>query len=864
MNKKELQEQKKQLALIKGNLTEINKLYKRLGEQNPFAGIDAEEFLDPKKFKELSEYLNDAKKEANSLFGAMDQIKEEVDEIFSGLNAVTDEITKGRQGFNLTKKTMKSLTGIMGDVKDITDGIVDGNSADLEKLLVKAKIEEKNLIESQRLLGLKEKSGDASAQELIALENLNAMIVKNKDGTAEVPGLYQGIEDSITKVIKQEKELEKKMGNVGVAVKAVGGALDKIGMGALGKAMGLDDALKNTKKLQKEAIASNKPFNAQAHLTSEVGANLAKAFGPLAIAVALLGQLMKAFKAIDKSSGEIAKSQGISAAESRQLVALANEQAVASGDILVSTDDIVKAQSELNALLGTSAQFPAQMALDMNMMSEKMTLTGEASAFFAKQQLKGSGTIKEQLQGVSEVVLKLNEASGLSINQKEIQEGIAKLSASQRLTAAGNTKELANQVYQSKLLGLEAADLEGVQNSLLDFEQSIAAEMEAELMTGKQLNLEGARAAALKGDQAALAAEMRKEIGTIAEFEGMNVLQREALAKAFGVNVEQMTKMLEQQKILGQLQGSDYESQSAAQKAYNALVGEGMSHEQALQKMKLSGIDDAFAAQLKSASQADRMNALTERLSDLFIGIAEPLMTVLDPLLVVLTEIVNLVSYVLAPAFKAIKDTVTGIQAIFSGNVESLNKMQMILGSIATVAGTFFATFKGIKAVQAGILALKTASNEKEKQGIMLTLRKKAIGFGDAAQSVIGNAWKSLGTIPVIGAGLAAAAAVAGILFLNQKAKKKSAGDVSIDPRGGPIVSSPQEGTIFQGTRNDGVSMGPGEGLTARSRAGGGSMEETNTLLRQLIAAVNSGGDVFLDGNKVGQSLALSTSNMGN
>ena len=810
MNKKELNEQKQQLAFIKGNLAEIDKLYKRLGEQNPFAGIDAEEFLDPKKFKELSEYLNDAKKEANSLFGAMDQIKEEVDEIFSGLNAVTDEITKGRQGFNLTKKTMKSLTGIMGDVKDITDGIVEGNSEDLEKLLLKAQVEGKNLGTAQELLQSKVDQGTATAQEIIALENVKGIL-------GDQEGLYQRILDSIDKVKKQEDELADKMGNVGVAVKAVGGALDKIGMGALGKAMGLDDALKNTKKLQKEAIASNKPFNAQAHLTSEVGANLAKAFGPLAIAVALLGQLMKAFKAIDKSSGEIAKSQGISAAESRQLVALANEQAVASGDILVSTDDIVKAQSELNALLGTSAQFPAQMALDMNMMSEKMTLTGEASAFFAKQQLKGSGTIKEQLQGVSEVVLKLNEASGLSINQKEIQEGIAKLSASQRLTAAGNTKELANQVYQSKLLGLEAADLEGVQNSLLDFEQSIAAEMEAELMTGKQLNLEGARAAALKGDQAALAAEMRKEIGTIAEFEGMNVLQREALAKAFGVNVEQMTKMLEQQKILGQLQGSDYESQSAAQKAYNALVGEGMSHEQALQKMKLSGIDDAFAAQLKSASQADRMNALTERLSDLFIGIAEPLMTVLDPLLVVLTEIVNLVSYVLAPAFKAIKDTVTGIQAIFSGNVESLNKMQMILGSIATVAGTFFATFKGIKAVQAGILALKTASNEKEKQGIMLTLRKKAVGFGEAAQSVIGNAWKSLGTIPVIGAGLAAAAAVAGILFLNQKAKKKSAGDVSIDPRGGPIVSSPQEGTIFQGTRNDGVSMGPGEGLTALS-----------------------------------------------
>ena len=44
---------------------------------------------------------------------------------------------------------------------------------------------------------------------------------------------------------------------------------------------------------------------------------------------------------------------------------------------------------------------------------------------------------------------------------------------------------------------------------------------------------------------------------------------------------------------------------------------------------------------------------------------------------------------------------------------------------------------------------------------------------------------------------------------------------------------------------------------------GGGDMTETNKLLKQLISAVNSGGDVFLDGNKVGKSLAIATSNMG-
>ena len=178
----------------------------------------------------------------------------------------------------------------------------------------------------------------------------------------------------------------------------------------------------------------------------------------------------------------------------------------------------------------------------------------------------------------------------------------------------------------------------------------------------------------------------------------------------------------------------------------------------------------------------------------------------------------------------------------------------MILGSIATVAGTFFATFKGIKAVQTGINALSTAYTAIQKKGLALTIREKAVGFAKSAADVIGGAWKSLGTIPVIGAGLAAAAAIAGILFLNNKAKKK--GDVSIDPRGGPIVTSPQEGTIFQGTKNDGVSMGPGEGLTARSRAGGGSMEETNKLLRAALS--RPAPSVNLDSIEIGTVAGLS------
>ena len=67
-------------------------------------------------------------------------------------------------------------------------------------------------------------------------------------------------------------------------------------------------------------------------------------------------------------------------------------------------------------------------------------------------------------------------------------------------------------------------------SSLLDFESSISSEMEAEMLTGKSLNLERARLLALNGDAAGAAAEMAKQIGSAKDFTKLNVIQQEALA----------------------------------------------------------------------------------------------------------------------------------------------------------------------------------------------------------------------------------------------------------------------------------------------------------------------------------------------
>ena len=845
LNKKELQD-------AKNLVNEINAAYKEMGKNIKFPMPDVSTTLTDFKSlseelraikadqKEFAEEVEKAARATKSLKDENKKVKESINEMFSGLNSITDEITKGAQGFNLMKKSVGVLTGLVGKVRDIQEDLTSASSEDLKNIQLKAEAERKNLVEAQRLLKAHQNIGDETSKEYIALQNINGMLASND-------GLINDLADTLSKVVAQEQKVEKSMGNLGVATESVSGALKTLGMGALDKAMGLSDALDNTKKLAREAAATGEPFSATAHLTKTIGKNLLKAFGPLAIGLAILNQMVKAFKMVDGASGEIAKSQGISAAEGKKSVQLANQQALASGDILISTNDIVASTASLNKLMGTSTQFPAEMALEFAQVSEKIGLSAEGMNFFSKNALKGKGSIMEQLQGVSDITMELNNQNKTSLNLKDIQEGIGKLSASQRLSAKGSAKELANQVFQSKLLGLSSQDLNGVQNSLLDFESSISAEMEAELMTGKQLNLEGARAAALKGDQAALAAEIRKEVGTEAEFMELNVKQREAMAKAFGLNVDQMAEMLGKQAAIEKMQKNTnglFSSQSEAQEAYNDLIDEGMSAEAAAAKMKELGIDDALAAQMKSATKQDEMNALVERMQDLFVRIVPLIMDLATKIKDNLIPIFKDLWSFIEPIF----DTFIGIKDIIETLFDPSKSFSDLFGEMGPVVSGMATAFTVI-----GVAIL----------GSMVPgLIRAAISAALMLPSLVASAVAAVTTASAMTLGVGAIAIVAGLtaVMVAMESAPTDIGDM-MSPASGKTTVSSKEGGLFSLSPNDDLIAAPGA-INALS-GGGNDNIETNRLLRTILMAIEKGGDVYMDGNKVGKSLALVTSNMG-
>ena len=121
---------------------------------------------------------------------------------------------------------------------------------------------------------------------------------------------------------------------------------------------------------------------------------------------------------------------------------------------------------------------------------------------------------------------------------------------------------------QAKKLGVEFSTIAGIADSLLDFQNSLNAEYEASAIIGKRLNYQKARELALNNDIEGAMGEVLNQLGGEEEFNKMNAIQRDALAKSIGVSVDQLGKFVSKEKEAQTLSG-----QLASQKPFEEMAG---------------------------------------------------------------------------------------------------------------------------------------------------------------------------------------------------------------------------------------------------------------------------------------------------
>ena len=116
-----------------------------------------------------------------------------------------------------------------------------------------------------------------------------------------------------------------------------------------------------------------------------------------------------------------------------------------------------------------------------------------------------------------------------------------------------NMKEAAKQAAG---MGLSLDATASVADKLLDWESSIAAEMEASVLLGRQINFDKARQLAYSGDLAAMMKEVKIQAGGEAEFAKMSVVQRRSLGDAIGLSGANLAEFVKTQDASNKAQGA--------------------------------------------------------------------------------------------------------------------------------------------------------------------------------------------------------------------------------------------------------------------------------------------------------------------
>ena len=274
----------------------------------------------------------------------------------------------------------------------------------------------------------------------------------------------------------------------------------------------------------------------------------------------LFGGLIKGFKMLmelgfqfDNQVTSIAKNFGVSDEKAKAMRASMADIQATSDNVYMTIKNQVAAENELAAAFGTSTGLSEQMVADQVMLAKQMKLSNEAAAGFQSLSVTSGQSVDQMIDSILDQTVALENQAGIHLDNKKVIEDVAKVGGQLRAQYQNNPKLIAAAVIQAKRLGIEMEQAKKMSESMLDFESSLEKELTAELLTGKNLNLERARGLALQGKSVEAAAEMLKEVGSLEEFMAMNPIQQKALADAVGMTTDELANSMTYQNNLNKL-----------------------------------------------------------------------------------------------------------------------------------------------------------------------------------------------------------------------------------------------------------------------------------------------------------------------
>jgi len=337
--------------------------------------------------------------------------------------------------------------------------------------------------------------------------------------------------------------------------------------------------------------------------------------GFISMAVKGFNTLLQAILGINQAQVNFARNQGISLKQAQAIRAQFQGIAAASNNVVVNQTRLLEQQAELSEALGVTNIMSRSILENDVKLKDIAGFELESREKIAQLSIitgKNAGGLTKELMGQVGYVKKM---TGISFNFRNVMGDLAKLSGVLGLEFAKFPGKIASTMMKVKVLGFDLKELRDTAGGFLDFESSISKEFEAQVISGKEMNLTKARDAAMNNRYAELSAEIAKNVGKASDYLEMDRFKQEAIAAAVNMTADSLADVLTKQEMYNKLGATNQKDALANFNILNKTV-------EGKEKLKVMLGEEMYAGYTQ-ISIAEKLSAVMDKIKQTFIDFIE-------------------------------------------------------------------------------------------------------------------------------------------------------------------------------------------------------------------------------------------------
>lgn len=387
----------------------------------------------------------------------------------------------------------------------------------------------------------------------------------------------------------------------------------------------------------------------------------------------LIKSTVGTFLEFDRAGTQFRKTLGFIRGEFDRIETSIQDLTVQNMNLGVTIDDVVQSLVSLGQEMGGVHTVSKDLLRTTNLLNAQLDIGNEITAGFLRN-LASMGKTTMEAQTTSAFIAKnLSSAAGVPLDT--VMRDVAKMSGTTLSMISKYPSTILRTAVEARRLNTSIEEIARASRELLNFSESINAEMEASVLLGRNINLQRARELAYRGQ---LEASTREILGLTKRinFESLDPFQMEAFARATGRSVEELLKMTQAERELDRARRDPSLQKQVF--AYERL----REANQEVLKSNARNLD----LMIQQKSNQERLASISQKWSQIMASASKVFLPIVDAALSIVPPMLTAVNTMFSLQLAGLG--ASKVMAFMSGAV---SKVGAGLGKVWSIAGKVFA-----------------------------------------------------------------------------------------------------------------------------------------------------------------------------